>query len=308
MAGHKNDSRQGHWAPGVGEPAMPDPRAIPNPPPLVGDYIVEPETDNEFFEGEVRKCLPANATHSRQHAKLIVLLSAYCAPGYVVDVDLLTRQSEDNNFASDSCIRKDGFDPNTGDRHLEELAFEIKATQRPGDLRKRARIMAERGVRRIFAIPVKGDSAGHRIIAGPLQEWLHESDNWHIYRGDEMLEDACLRQPLKASALLDAIEADRALGEALIASGNAAIVEHAEARYRDGKDAGYRDGKDDGRREGIHLGLRSAVLTLLHARDIELHADAKRHIESCQDETKLRRWLERAAQARTLRDIVDNEF
>jgi hypothetical protein len=62
-----------------------------------------------------------------------------------------------HNFASDTCIRKDCIDPGTGARYLEELALGIKSTQTIGAPEQRARIMAERGVRRIFAISVRGD-------------------------------------------------------------------------------------------------------------------------------------------------------
>lgn len=101
--------------------------------PRVSDYVVEPETDIELFNGQIREVLHAGPLHSQQLNQVSYVLGACVAPGHGVDVDLLTRQDAENNFASDLCIRKDGIDPDTDDRYLEELAFEIKSTQDPDE-------------------------------------------------------------------------------------------------------------------------------------------------------------------------------
>jgi hypothetical protein len=150
--------------------------------PRVSDYVVETETDFELFQGQIREVPHAGPLHGRQLGQVNAVLGAYVARGHGVALFLLTRQDADNNFASDISIRKNGTDPDTDDRYLEELAFEIKSTLVPEELEQRARIMARCGVRRIFAIPVTGHPAGIDRVAGPLAEWIPAEDHWRTYR------------------------------------------------------------------------------------------------------------------------------
>ncbi len=54
--------------------------------------------------------------------------------GYVASPELLTRTETESDFATDVCVRREGVDPQTGGRHLEELAFEVANTQTRKDL------------------------------------------------------------------------------------------------------------------------------------------------------------------------------
>ncbi|WP_428268199.1 hypothetical protein [Haliangium sp.] len=264
----------------------------------MSDTVVEPETNQEYFRGEVRECLPAKATHSMQHSNVVGVLWAYAKPEYTVDIDLLTRLDEDNNFASDACLRRRDIDPATDDRYLEEVAFEIKATQRPGDLRTRARLMAQRGVRRVFAIAVKGDKAGGNLVAGPLLEWQPERDDWKTWGEDERLEDPCLSRPLPVGALLDAVQAEKAIVNAVIVSDHPDMVKHDEEVLQQGIDLGTRKGED--------IGMRKALLRLMHARGLTAGETARARIDACTDADVLNRWIDRAATANELADIFDD--
>lgn len=268
-------------APGVSRYArgMPAPQRSPATWPRVSDYAVEPESGQEMFNGEVREASPAGPKHSRQHAQVDFVLGAYVTSGYGTDTDLLTRQASQHNFASDTSIRKNGIDPATGDRYLEELAFEIKSTQSTENLEQRVRIMAARGVRRIFAIPVRGDAAGSEIIAGPVAEWMHTEDRWRLYRDDERIADPCLCEPLPVRALLDAVEADDAVAQALLHKGNRVLVRYGDTRAA--------DGRKDAAREHIHL--------ILHERGIGIDTATHARIAACSDLTVLQRWVVRAA-------------
>jgi hypothetical protein len=60
------------------------------------------------------------------------------APGYRVASDLKTRFEKESDFASDSAIVKDGIDPKTDRRYLEEVAFEVVSTQSRADVTTKA--------------------------------------------------------------------------------------------------------------------------------------------------------------------------
>jgi hypothetical protein len=254
--------------------------------PQVSDYAVEPESGEEMFDGQVREALPAGPLHSRQHSKVDFVLNGCVAQGYGVDTDLLTRQAAAYNFASDICIRKDGTDPATGDRYLEELAFEIKSTQTIGALEQRARVMAERGVRRILAIPVRGDAAGNEILAGPLVEWIATEERWRIYGNDELLEDPCLYKPLPVGALLDAVAADDTVAQALLDKGNPVLLRHVQERAREEA------------RTILHL--------ILHDRGVPVDATAHARIAACSDLATLQRWAVRAARVTSATQLFDD--
>jgi hypothetical protein len=274
------------------------PERSPSPWPRVSDYTVEPESGKEMLDGEVREASPAGPKHSRQHHQVECVIGAYLAPGYGADIDLLTRQAHPHNFASDTSIRRNGIDPETGDRRLEELAFEIKSTQSTEDLEERARIMAARGVRRIFAIPVRGDDAGSEIIAGPVAEWMSAEARWRTYRDDEVITDPCLFEPLPVRALLDAVEADKAVVSAYLHKGHPVLLEYGDTRYRAGEEKGEARGEVKAAREYISRFMQS--------RGVAMDTDAHARIAACSDLAVLERWLMRAPYATSASELFDD--
>ncbi len=267
------------------------PEPGPSAWPRVSDYAVEPESGQEMLDGEVREALPAGPKHAQQHNQVDYVLRAYTAPDYGADTDLLTRQAIRHNFASDTSIRKKGTDPETGDRYLEELAFEIKSTQSDGNLEKRARIMAARGVRRIFAIPVRGDAAGSESSAGPVAEWMAAEERWRTYRDGEVIEDPCLFRPLPVRALLDAVEADNAVAQALLAKENPVLVRHTDAV----------------RNEAHAEQTRKILHILLRDRGIVIDDAAHARIAACGDLDILERWVARAAHVASASDLFGED-
>jgi hypothetical protein len=90
--------------------------------PGVDDHLVEPEiTRDEIINGRRVVAMPAEPPHANRHGGLGYVLGAHVAPGYIMAVDLLTRQGVDSDFASDACIYKGGVEPATGMRYLEEI-------------------------------------------------------------------------------------------------------------------------------------------------------------------------------------------
>jgi hypothetical protein len=245
----------------------------------VDDHLVEPEVTRDEMIGGVRVVAsPAQPPHAEQHTELDYVLRAHVAPGYRAATDLLTRHDEESDFASDTCVRKEGTDPDTGGRYLEEIAFEVVSEQNERYVTEKARRMHRRGVRRIFTVWVKGQQ---RVC-----EW--SSQGWRPLERSSQIEDPCLVTPVDVAALLDAASADNAVAEALVAKGNPVIQNRetaAEAR---------------GRAEG----LASAVLQVLEARGIAVGAAQRQEILDCQDPDRLSRWLRQAARASSIEDLT----
>ena len=248
--------------------------------PRVDDHLVVPEiTRDEIIAGRRVVASPAKEPHATQHTQLDYVVRAHIAPGYLVAADLLTRHGEKSDFATDVCAYKEGIDPQTGARHLEEIAFEIVSEQREGNVTEKAVAMHRRGVRRIFAIFVKGPR---------LCEWSSESQSWSPLEAGSWIEDRCLVTPLAVAPLLDAALADNAVADALIAKGNPTIMNRvatAEAR-----------GKTAGRAESI--------LKVLEARAVPVSPAQREEILRCSDPDRLDRWLTRAALASSANEIT----
>jgi hypothetical protein len=309
-----------------------------------------------------------NALHGQPHGQVYFVLHTYVAAGYELDVAALAREPAGHALGSDIRVRKNGLDPRTGDRHVEEIAFAIES-QRPdaGEvIAQHVEALLARGVRRIFTIrgastggaaraigtraateprartaerkradididerkrAMPGRSLGkHARRPGPLREWVPAQSAWRTYGDDATIIDASLCQPVPVRALLDAVEADRAVARALIDRRVDVIEEYGNKRffagkdegyrsgssegfragkdegYRAGKDEGYRAGKNDGYRAGTNDGyragtsdgVREAILLLLRARGIAVDENAYARIAACVEIGILQRWLTRA--------------
>ncbi|HEV2856103.1 MAG TPA: hypothetical protein VHC97_25165 [Thermoanaerobaculia bacterium] len=244
--------------------------------PGLDDRLVEPVVTRDEMIGGVRVVAsPAHPPHGDQHTDLDYLLRAHAAPGYRASTDLLTRHDEDSDFASDTCLRKEGRDPETGGRYLEEIAFEVVSEQNQGYVTEKARRMHRRGVRRIFTIWIKNQ----RVC-----EWSPERQSWSPLDRAFQIEDPCLTRPLEVAALLDATLADNAVAEALAAKGNPVIQEReAEAEAR---------------------GEARAILKVLEARGIAVSEAQAQEILGCRDLDRLDRWLRRAIQVSSAGELM----
>ena len=259
------------------------PRHLPGRGPLPGldDRLVEAEvTRDEIVGGRRVIAFPAEEPHASQHLVLDYVVQAHLAPGYVGATDLLTRHDVDSDFASDTCVRKAGTDPETGSRYLEEIAFEVVSEQGERNVTEKAVRMHRRGVRRIFTIMVKGKRR--------VREWAPEGVTWRLLPADAQIEDRCLVKPLRVAALLDAAAADNAVVEALAAKGNPEILRReaaAEAK-----------GRAKGRAED--------VLKVLEARGIAVSETQRDEILRCLDLDRLDLWLRRAALASSAISVI----
>ncbi len=257
--------------------------------PRVDDHLVEAEiTRDEVIGGRKRIASPAHPPHATMQTDLDFVLRAHVAPGYRGATDLLTRHDQSSDFATDACVYKDGTDPETGARYLEEIAFEIVSEQGPGLATQKAVRMHHRGVRRIFTIWVKGRQK--------VCEWSPESRSWRPLDRESVIEDACLVMPLSVAALLDAAAADDAVVGALRAKKNPALqgVEAAaEAR-----------GEAKGEAKGKAKGKAGAILQVLEARGIAVSPSQRQEILKGSDLDRLDRWLRRAAIASSVDEVT----
>ncbi|MCG8416893.1 MAG: DUF3604 domain-containing protein [Proteobacteria bacterium] len=234
--------------------------------PAPDEHSVEPETYQEMLDGQVIQVAPSEPPHADRQFDIAYSLRAHVADGYVGSTELLTRVSEHNDFATDACIRKQGTDAD-GHRYLEELSFEVKHKQSEVSLKKRARYLIERGVRRVFAIYVQAQHGGSsarkgRVTAGPVKEWSAKDDCWLSLADDSYIEDPCLRRPLKVRALTEAIEADNAVARALLDKENPVALELKADIYNQGYDQGASDGYNRGKSDGLRQAIRVLCQTL----------------------------------------------
>jgi hypothetical protein len=250
------------------------------PFPRVDDHLVEPEvTRDEVIGGRRVVAVPALPPHADRQSIIDRVIGSCVAPGYTAAAELLTRVDEDSDFGTDVCVRKDGVDPATGARYLEEMAFEVVSEQGPGIVTEKAERMHRRGVRRIFAIFLKRP----RIC-----EWSGEDGSWQTLDPDSEIEDPCLVTSLPVKALLDAAVASVAVVKGLAAQGNPEIQRREEAA------------RSEGRAEGI----AESVLRILETRGIAVSEAQRQEILSCRDLARLDGWLVRAASASSVGEVV----
>lgn len=208
--------------------------------PPVDQHIVEPETTrDEMVRGRKIIAQPALEPHGDAHADLGALLRVHVREGYRTSIDLLTRVAERSNFATDVSIRREGTDPSTGRRWLEEVSFEIVNEQSMTIVRQKAEDLVDRGVRRVFAIFVK---------RGEVHEWSGERGDFVPLPLDGELEDACLVRPIRVRALLDYAVAEREVVLALEKKRNPellALERKVEEKARqEGREQGLEQGRD----------------------------------------------------------------
>ncbi len=236
-------------------------------PPRVDDYRTDIDFENEeMVGGVVYQVFGADYPHAKHNGDLDYLLRGLAVPGYSSASDLKTRVAEDSDFASDSALVRDGIDPETGTRHLEEIAFEVVSQQNRGIATKKAPRMIRRGVRRVFAVFVKKKQ---------VAEWSTASNEWVTLHPSAVIEDPILAEPLEVSAVLDAAKADDAVVRGLAKKNNPEIL---RIRAKE-------------RTEGKAEGLRQAILSLLATRGLDVSETVRDAVLSCTDPAVLDRWL-----------------
>ena len=238
--------------------------------PAIDDRLVQPETRYEILDGELVYVSPADPPDAARHVQLAALIEAHTGHAFEAAADKLMRTSKVDDIAPDVSVYPAAPDPHTGRRQLEHLAFEIASTQSLGHAGRKARKLADRGVRRVFAIDVEQSRA---------LEWSAELGTWRELDPAGHIEDPALAVPLPIDAIIHAAKADDAVARALIAKGNPVLKAHlAEATA-----------------EGILRGKAEAVLEVLTARGLAIGEAQRLRIVVERDPAQLDRWLASAA-------------
>jgi hypothetical protein len=249
--------------------------------PLLDEHVVVPETTrDELVRGRRVIAQPSAPPHGDRHFELDYVIRGSIRPGYIGSTDMITRFSADSDFATDTSVRKAGIDPATGQRYLEELAFEVVHTQSKRDMIERAEDLTARGVRRLIGIFVK---------EGVVREWVPGEGAFRVLPPGSSIEDPCLSLPIRVESLLSAAEADNAVARALLAKQNPVLVA-VEAQ---------------GKERGIAQGRAEAVLTLLASRGIPVSPAARAEILACSDLARLDQWLIKSVSATAADDLLE---
>ena len=266
-------------------PSMDDGSAKPRFPPL-DEHIVRPEvTRDEMIRGRKVLAMPAAAPHADRQTRLDGLIGPHIQPNWVGSTELLTRVSQGSDFATDLSIRREGINPMTGERYLEEVAFEIVNEQKMKDIRDKAEDMTRRGVRRVFAIFVKKEQVG---------EWSTDKRDFIMLSPDSLIEDRCFVKPIPVRALLDAKIARAEAVRAYEVAKEPAIMQiKAKAEHR---------GERRGKRTGLKLGQRQILLRLLRQKFGDVSEGFEKQVKQAPS-AKLDTWIGRVLLATTLDEV-----
>ncbi len=242
----------------------------------VDDHMTDIDLRTEEKVGGVAyKTMGSELPHAAQNGEIDFVLRGLLKPTYCVASDLKTRFEAESDFASDSAAVKKGTHPKTGRRHLERLAFEVVWKQTRAQVTAKAPRMIRRGVKRVFAVFVRGEE---------VAEWSRKKEQWVTLPPDAEIRDSCLVGPLSVAALLDAGKANAAVVQGLEAQGDPEIE-----RIRS---------------EGKTEATRSAVLAAFAARGFEVTGEIRVAVSSCDDLAILERWHRQAITATDAEDAL----
>jgi len=250
--------------------------------PRLDDHLVTPESREEVIDGRRVYAAPANPEHGDPHHRIDVVIGTNLKPGYVGSTDMLTRSAEKQNFATDTSVRREGINPLTQERYLEELAIEIVNTQGDKDITSKAIAMTARGVRRVLGVFVRDEA---------VCEWRDGA--WAELPRDGVIEDVTLAAPLKVRALLD----QAAMGEAAV-QGLIARKEPAMLRA-------LTQSEQRGERRGELRARRTTLRSVVAARGFALTAVQEARVDGCDDATQLDAWVRRAVTAESVEEAFE---
>ena len=259
-----------------------------------------PETRHEVEDGRVVYVPPADELHASCHSKLSALLEIYVRDDYDAATSMLTRTSVTDDLAPDASVFLRDRNPETGGRHLEELAFEIINTEELSHAESRARKLAGRGVRRVFAIDVERQ----RVL-----EWSAELDGWQLLSPTSAIHDPVFVAALPVEALTEPGKVKDALLLGLIAKGNRVIEAWlAEAQAEAEAEAKARakaQAKAEAKAQAKAQALAEAILQILTTRGLAIPDELERQVLGCSDSDRLAQWLSRARTARSASELLE---
>lgn len=197
--------------------------------PAVDERLVAPGCGYEIEDGEIVRWEHADEVQGVIRCALGALLCAHRATGREAGVNLLTRVTERDDFASHACVWPSALDPVTGGRQIEELAFYVLSTERLARAARKAGKLAARGVRRVFALDVVKQHAF---------EWSRELGTWALLPPTGAIGDPALAVALPVGALFDRDAAELATVRAYRAMRDPEFLAEREAGREEGRKRG----------------------------------------------------------------------
>lgn len=276
----------------IGEPPGSAPPAMRMPG--VDDRLAIPEAGEEYVDGVRYEVMAGEPEHADPQCQLAYLVRACVAEGYVASAELLTRSDQGSDFATDVCVRRAGEDPQTGQRYLEEISFEVAHKQPLVKLEKRAQKLVRRGVRRVFGVMVDNEEVYEWTASGARKECSLSGE----------IRDRAFKKALRIRAIVDAAEADRMVVEALWAKREPHLVKLVDQGRAAGHAKGRAEGHAEGRAEGHAEGLAEAVLRALERHGITIPVRQRRALLTCQDVKLLTQWLDKVLAADTAIEVL----
>jgi hypothetical protein len=261
--------------------------------PRLDDRLVTPEGREEVINGQRVYAAPANPEHGDPHLRIDVVVGTNVKPGYVGSTDMLTRSSAKHDFASDTSVRREGINPLTKERYLEELVIEVVNTQGDKGITDKAVAMTERGVRRVLGVFVRDEL---------VCEW--RGGAWAELPLDSMIEDVALAAPLKVRALLDKAAMGEAAVQGLIARKEPAMLRALTESEKRGEERGEKRGEKRGERNGELRARRATLRTVAGARGFSLSAAQEARVEACDDAAVLDGWIRRVVTAGSVDEVL----
>jgi len=279
--------------------------------PALDDRLVIPETDYEMYDGELVHVSPADPPHATRHLQLCALIEAHTGRAFEAGCELLTRPSDDSDFAPDVSVYPDGPDPDTGGRQLEQLVFEVVSTQSLSNAAYKARQLSARGVRRVFAIDLPRSRA---------LEWSAAEGTWSELDADGYITDPALEVALPVRALIHSAKADDDMARALLAKHNPVLEavragDRAEGRAEglvegraeglvEGRAEGLAEGRAEGTAEGMSRGKAIALIAMLEARGVPITTAQRDRILGERDAAMVERWITAAVVCATVAELL----
>jgi Uma2 family endonuclease len=251
--------------------------------PPIDERLALPEAGYEIIDGVVMFVPPALPPHAERHQTISVLIGTHVHRNFKVAIDMLTRTSKIDDIAPDVSVFARAPDPQTGRRQLEQLAFEVVSIESMGHATKKAAKLADRGVRRVFAI----DITRRRVV-----EWSRDAETWRVLDVRGVIDDPTLAVPLSVTALLEAADTDDEVARALIAKHNP-VFEAEVARTH-----------EQGRAEGRAEGRVEAIVELLAARGLACSAEQRERILRERDSERVSDWMRRVSTCFSVEDLL----
>ncbi len=272
---------------------------IEEPLPAIDERLALPEAGYEILDGVVTFVVPSDPPHGERHATVAVLIRSHVSSAFKVAIDMPTRTSKIDDVAPDISVFPRAPDRQTGGRQLEQLVFEIVSTEAMSTATRKAAKLADRGVRRLFAIDLE---------RGRVVEWSRERADWVVLEPASWIEDPALAVPLPVAALLDAIDTDDEVARALVARNNPVIESFGETSRAGGLEEGWSAGRQQGWLAGVARGQAEAILRVLAVRNLLVSESQRERILAEREATRLTTWLDNALRCDTVDQLLDGEL